>query len=121
MSEIQSLAQIETDVQTVYRRLAITPEILAKFCERWHIVELAVFDSVLREDFRSEGADPSDVDFLYVSAPETRYGFRFFDMKDELAQLIGREVDLISKKGIENSRNFLRRRAILESARVIYA
>ena len=120
-SPSQPLSESTADDRAIYQRLNLTLESVSKFCKRWQIVELAVFGSILREDFRPEGADPSDVDFLYVSAPEARYGFQFFDMRSELAQLIGRNVDLISKRGIENSRNPLRRKTILESAQIIYA
>ena len=117
----QSLSELTAGSQVVYRRLHTTPESIASFCKRWQIVELAVFGSILRKDFRSEGTKASDADFLYTSAPEARYGFQFFNMKAELSQLVRRDVDLISKRGIENSRNPLRRKEILESARVIYA
>lgn len=108
------------DAQMVYQRLNLTPQVIAQFCKQWQIIELAVFGSILREDFRPKGTDPSDIDFLYVSAPEARYGFRFFDMRAELAQLVNRNIDLVSKKGISNSLNPLRRREILEAARVLY-
>jgi predicted nucleotidyltransferase len=105
----------------LYQRLSVTPALIAQFCEKWQIVELSLFGSILRDDFRPTGDDdPSDVDFLYVSAPEARYGFKFFGMQAELEQLLNRKVDLISKRGIEASRNPLRRKAILESAQVIY-
>lgn len=104
-----------------YRRLNLEPEAIAHFCEKWQIVELSLFGSVLRDDFRSSGEHPSDIDLLYVSAPEARYGFRFFDMQTELEQLLDRKVDLMSKRGIQTSRNPLRRTAILDSAQVIYA
>lgn len=120
-SSSQSLTQSKANIQTVYQRLNLTPKALADFCERWQIAELAVFGSVLRKDFRTAGDNPSDIDFLYVSEPEARYGFRFFDMQTELAQLLGREIDLVSKRGVQNSLNPLRRKTILKSAQVIYA
>jgi hypothetical protein len=104
----------------IYQRLSLTPSEIAHFCEKWQIVELSLFGSILRDDFRATGDDPSDIDLLYVSVPEARYGFKFFDMQAELEQLLNRKVDLISKRGIEASRNPLRRQAILESAQVIY-
>ena len=113
--------QTSMPLSDIYQRLSLAPEVIAQFCEKWQIVELSLFGSILRDDFRSTGDDdPSDVDFLYVSAPEARYGFNFFDMQAELEQLLNRKVDLISKQGIEASRNPLRRKAILESAQVIY-
>jgi hypothetical protein len=42
-------------------------------------------------------------------------------MEDELARILGRPVVLVSRRGIERSRNPFRRRAILESARVVHA
>ena len=103
-----------------YQRLNLAPEAIAHFCEKWQIVELSLFGSVLRDDFCSNGDCPSDIDLLYVSAPEARYGFKFFDMQLELEQLFKRKVDLVSKQGIQTSRNALRRTAILDSAQVIY-
>ncbi|MGB7250943.1 MAG: nucleotidyltransferase domain-containing protein [Phormidesmis sp.] len=105
----------------LYQRLDLTAAEISEFCRRWQIVELSLFGSVLRDDFRPTENQHSDVDLLYVSAPDARYGFKFFDMRAELSQLLSRPVDLVSKRGIENSRNFLRRQAILESAQVIYA
>ena len=92
-------------------------EIIA-FCVKWRIIEFALFGSVLRDDF---GPD-SDVDVLVKFAPEA--GHSLFDMvrmREELKALLGREVDLVSRRGIECSRNYLRRKAILDSAEVVYA
>ncbi len=90
---------------------------LAEFCRKWRITELSVFGSVLRDDFGPE----SDADFLVEFAPGARYTlFDLVDMEDELRGTIGREVDLIEKRAIEDSDNFLRRRHILGSARVIH-
>ncbi|AFY36695.1 DNA polymerase beta domain protein region [[Leptolyngbya] sp. PCC 7376] len=101
----------------IYHRLQLTPEQLYEFCHRWQVAELSLFGSILRNDFNDE----SDIDFLVLFQSESNYGlFERFDMKEELAELIQRPVDLISKKGIENSRNWLRKKNILESAEVIY-
>ena len=106
---------------TIYQRLNISQAEIARFCKKWQIIELSLFGSILRDDFRANGSNPSDIDFLYVSAPEAHYGFKFFDMKEELEQLLNREVDLVSKHSIEKSRNYLRRQSILESSQLIYA
>lgn len=108
-------------IQKIYQRLNTTPESIAAFCKKWNIEELALFGSVLRDDFREDGEDPSDIDVLYIHTPEARYGFEIFDMKEELESLFDRKVDLIGKKSIQNSRNWLRRQSILESSQVIYA
>ena len=90
---------------------------IAEFCKRWNISEFAIFGSALRDDFRSD----SDVDVLISFAPQARVSlFDMVHMQDELKTIFGRDVDLVSKRGVENSRNYLRRKAILESAQVIH-
>jgi len=90
---------------------------VAEFCQRWKIREFALFGSVLREDFHPE----SDVDVLVTFAPDSAWTlFDHVDMQDELSLLLGRKVDLVSRRGIERSRNYRRRQAILDSARAIY-
>ncbi|MDO8540820.1 MAG: nucleotidyltransferase family protein [Opitutaceae bacterium] len=71
--------------------IAIDRERLAAFCRARGIRKLSVFGSVLRDDF-----DPgrSDVDVLVEMDPTARTGFRFFGYGDELAEIIGRKVDL---------------------------
>jgi uncharacterized protein len=119
---IQESTTISTlSIQQIYQRLNTTPDKLTSFCEKWQIIELSLFGSALRNDFRPDGDNPSDIDLLYTNAPEARYGFKFFDMQEELEKLLNRKVDLVSKRGIENSRNHLRRKSILESTQVIYA
>ena len=74
---------------------------------------LELFGSVLRSDF---GPD-SDIDLLVDFEPDA--GWSLFDheaMRLELCALLGREVDLVSKRAIERSTNWIRRKAILESA-----
>jgi uncharacterized protein len=71
----------------------------------------------LREDFRPD----SDVDVLVRFNPEARHTlFDLARMQEELQQILGRNVDLVSRRGIEMSRNYIRRRAILNSAQVVY-
>ena len=69
------------------KEMDIPQEEIAKFCQRWKIAELALFGSVLREDFRPD----SDVDVLVAFAPNTTWNLDdFLDMKDELASILGR-------------------------------
>jgi hypothetical protein len=90
---------------------------LTAFCRKWHITELALFGSVLREDFRPN----SDVDVLVTFAPETRPGIRDrLQMSRELADLFGRPVDLIERKLVEESPNYICRQHILTTAQVVY-
>ena len=99
-------------------RINVPPEKLDVFCRRWQIVELSLFGSILRDDFRHD----SDIDILVSFAPGSRHTlFDMVRMKEELAIIFGREVDLVSRRGIESSRNYLRRNEILKSAEVLYA
>ncbi len=76
-----------------------------------------MFGSVLRPDF----GDDSDIDVLVTFAPEARWGlFDLARMRDELRDIFGREVDLVSRRGIETSRNYIRRKAILSFVEVVH-
>jgi len=91
---------------------------IADFCRRWKITEFALFGSVLRDDFRPD----SDIDVLVTFAPDAAWSlFDHVEMQDELQLILKRNVHLISRRGIERSRNPIRRKAILESAEVVYA
>lgn len=92
-------------------------EAIEAFCRRWRITELAVFGSALRDDFRPD----SDIDLLVQFSPDARWTLLdFVRMQDELSAILGRRVDLVSRKGIERSKNARRRKSILDSAEVIY-
>ncbi|MCI0333055.1 MAG: nucleotidyltransferase domain-containing protein [Planctomycetes bacterium] len=98
-------------------RVVIDSEKLREFCRKWSIAELAVFGSVLRDDF----GPASDVDFLATFVPESSNSLlRRQEMQDELAKIVGRRVDLVSRRGIEMSKNPLRRREILSTAETVY-
>lgn len=97
--------------------LRFSQDQLGAYCRRWKIADLAVFGSVPRDDFRAD----SDVDVLVSFAPEAQWGlFDLVTMQDELADLLGRKVDLMTRRGVEASRNPIRRDAILRSARSIF-
>ncbi|MDE0341930.1 MAG: nucleotidyltransferase family protein [Deltaproteobacteria bacterium] len=98
-------------------RLDIPQDRLAEFCRANGIVSLAIFGSALRDDF----GPGSDVDLLVEFAPGRTPGLRFVDIADELSDLFGRPVDVVTRSAVERSPNFIRRRAILESAQVVYA
>ena len=90
---------------------------LVEFCRRWKVNEFALFGSVLRDDFRPD----SDIDVLITFAPDAKRGLMTLaKMKYELEDLLGREVDLVSKYAIETSHNWIRRNEILATAQVIY-
>jgi len=104
-------------VMNVSLRLALDADKLRRFCSKWLITELAVFGSVLRDDF----GPASDVDFLAAFAPEARWSLLdHVRMQNELSEIVGRDVDLVSRRAVEKSRNPIRQRAILESAQVLH-
>lgn len=89
---------------------------MADFCRRWRVAKLAVFGSALRDDF---GPD-SDVDFLVEFEPGASWSlFDQIEMQEELATLLGRAVDLIERRSVESSPNWIRRRAILSTAQPV--
>ena len=96
-------------------KIHVPCERIEAFCRKWHVAELALFGSVLRDDFRAD----SDVDVLVTF----EHAFRpclddLLDMEDELADAFGRRVDLTEKARVENP--FIRRE-ILHTQRVLYA
>jgi len=91
---------------------------VADFCRRWRIRELALFGSALRDDF----SDRSDLDLLVTFAPDADWSLLdHVRMQMELSDLLGRPVDLVSRRAIERSSNPIRRREILGTARIVYA
>jgi len=98
--------------------LGIGAEKIADFCRRWKINRLAIFGSAVRGELRPD----SDIDLLVTFRSDADWTmFDHFTMEEELSQLFGREVDLISVKALEENPNPIYRRQILGSARQIYA
>jgi predicted nucleotidyltransferase len=90
---------------------------IVDFCQRWKITEFALFGSVLRDDFRPD----SDIDVLATFEPDFHSTLlKLMEMEEELEAIFERQVDFVSKRAIEQSLNYLRRKAILNSAQVIY-
>lgn len=104
-----------TDIRS---RLNISDEALAEFCRKWKIVRLELFGSALRDDFDPE---KSDIDLLVTFADNVSWGFRdTLKMEDELKAVLGRDVDMPERSTIETMKNWIRRKDILSSARVIF-
>lgn len=102
-------------IDRIYERLCITPGDIEAFCRKWHIIEFALFGSVVRDDFRPD----SDIDVMVVYQEQMRpRGLDYFTPAVELEQLLGRPVDLLEKGPIENP---YRRRSILRDLTPIYA
>jgi hypothetical protein len=93
--------------------IPIPNERLADFCRRWKISELRLFGSDLRADFRPD----SDLDLLVSFASDADWSLLdHVAMEEELSGILGRKADLVSRRAIERSSNWIRRKAILESA-----
>lgn len=86
---------------------------VAALCRRFGIAELSVFGSAARGD---DGPD-SDVDLLYVSAPDASLGLEIVDLHEALEALLGRPVDLVPKEGL----HWVVRDRVLAEARPLYA
>ena len=98
-------------------KIELPQQIISEFCQKWQISEMYLFGSVLREDFRPD----SDIDILVSFQDSVSWGLlEFSRMKRELETLLGRQVDLLTKKSIEQSHNWIRQREILGTAQVIY-
>src|SRR3954470_7146261 len=102
-------------IQAPSSRVRLPFDALDAFCRKWQVRELALFGSVLREDFSPE----SDVDVLVTFDREAPWSlWDVITMREELEQMLGRKVDLVEKDAI---RNPFRRREILRTHQVIHA
>jgi uncharacterized protein len=98
-------------------RIAVDDDALAALCRRWRVRELSAFGSVLRDDFR----DDSDVDLLVSFEGDAQWSLLdIVRMERELAELVRRPVDLVSRRAVEESRNYIRRSHILSDLEALY-
>lgn len=94
----------------------IAPDELEHFCRRWEVSDLALFGSALREDFEPD----SDIDLLVTFSPQADWGLLdHIQMELELTELLGRDVDLLTRRAVERSENPIRRQEILDTAQSI--
>ena len=108
--------RVPDPLQAIWKmRLGAAWEEIRRFCQRWEVVELSLFGSILRPDFRPE----SDIDVLITFRPDAQWSLmEWVQMRDELQSLFGRRVDLVEKQAM---RNPFRRKSILSTQQVIYA
>src|SRR6266513_937514 len=91
---------------------------MRRFCKKWKIEELSVFGSILRDDFRPD----SDIDFLVSYQPDAEWDISdHLEAQEELASLVGRRVDLLSRYAVETDPNWLFRKAVLSRVERVYA
>lgn len=96
-------------------RIRIDHDQIAGFCRRWKVTELSLFGSVLRDDFRPD----SDVDVLVSFSSDAPWHLmHLVQMREELEQIFGRDVDLAEKSAL---RNPFRKREILNTSQTLYA
>ncbi|MBK5965758.1 DNA polymerase subunit beta [Thiocystis minor] len=101
----------------INQRLKLPMADIRQVCRSHRIKSLALFGSAIREDFRPD----SDVDFLVEFSPDTPPDFaRILDIQSELERLVGHPVDLIERRAVEQSRNYIRRHQILNHLEPIY-
>jgi|ERR1043166_944683 predicted nucleotidyltransferase len=99
-------------------QVSLPLEIIEDFCRRWRISRLEVFGSALREDFRAD----SDLDLIATFAAQARWSLLDrVHMKHELEDLLGRKVDLLNRRALENPRSNRRAREILAQTQLLYA
>jgi predicted nucleotidyltransferase len=101
----------------VNAKIKFDRNLIGEFCRHWKITELSVFGSALRKDFR----DDSDIDVLVSFAADADWSLMdHAQMEQELAAQLGRKVDLVSRRAIERSSNWIRREDILSTAEPVY-
>lgn len=86
-------------------------EELEASCRRWHLTELSFFGSVLRDDFTSD----SDIDVIVDFEPGHVPGFAFAHLCRELEEIVGRPVDVLTRMGLESSKESRVRRRFAET------
>ncbi|HOK66687.1 MAG TPA: nucleotidyltransferase family protein [Anaerohalosphaeraceae bacterium] len=95
--------------------IPLPTESISRICRQFHVREMALFGSVLRQDFRPD----SDIDILVTFDPQARIDlFDLAQLKESLEELFGRPVDLVEKAAV---RNPFRKKQIFGQLEVIYA
>jgi len=98
-------------------KIRLSEDALKAFCQHWKVKEMSLFGSVLREDFRPD----SDIDVMVSFQEDAGWGLlELVRMKRELKALLRREVDLLTRKSIKQSPNWIRQQEILSTAQVVY-
>jgi predicted nucleotidyltransferase len=97
--------------------IVIDQPAIESFCRRWGVTELDLFGSVIRDDFDAD----SDIDVLASFADDRRPTLlTLVQMEAELGHLFGRKVDLLERRSVERSDNYIRRKHILARREPLY-
>lgn len=99
------------------QRFGVSIQTVIDFCQNHGITELAVFGSVLRDDFKPT----SDIDLLVTFSPHVQMSLLgLVRLENQFKVLLHRDVDLVSRQAIAESENWIRRQNILGSAEILY-
>jgi hypothetical protein len=99
------------------RHIAVPTNEIGAFCKRNHVRSIGLFGSALREDYSPVSDIDVLVEFKQGQEPDL---FKLVELQDELSKILGRKVDLVERRAVEKSGNYIRRRHILESVEPIY-
>lgn len=117
MVVLQSVSELSID-DLLQLRFGIDRSAIGTFCKKFQILELGLFGSALRDDFRVGGDDPSDVDLLVTFEPGVRRSNHvWLELEKSVQILFDREVDICQKHLLKNP---YRRAEILRTTQVIY-
>ncbi|MFA7695452.1 MAG: nucleotidyltransferase domain-containing protein [Methanoregula sp.] len=98
------------DLRIANRHMAIPKETIRAFCKKWNIHSFSFYGSIMRDDFRPD----SDIDVMIEFSPDDRTSLPDMStMQEELEAFFSRKVDLVDRKSIEQSENYIRRKGIL--------
>jgi uncharacterized protein len=99
-------------------RIDLPLQAIADVCRRFDVEQLQIFGSALSERFSPQ----SDVDFLVTFQNDDAgdWACKYSEMAEQLSAILGRKVEVVSQRAVEQSENHLRRKRILGEARTIY-
>ncbi len=97
--------------------IKVSKDSIAAFCRRNHIRSFAFFGSVLRDDFGPDSDLDILVEFEQGQEPDL---MGLVTIESELAEIFGHKVDLVERRSVERSENYIRRRHILQSVEAVY-
>ena len=117
MTVLLSVAELSID-DLLQFRFGVDRSAIGVFCQKFNILELGLFGSALRDDFRVGGDDPSDVDLLVTFEPGVRRSnYTWLELENSIQTLFDRKVDICQKKLLKNP---YRRAEILKTTQIIY-
>ncbi|MFC1676685.1 nucleotidyltransferase family protein [Planctomycetota bacterium] len=95
----------------------ISNDKIVEFCQRNHICSFAFFGSVLRDEFSPDSDIDVLVEFEEVYNPSL---MELASIENELSEVFGRKADMVERRSVEQSKNYIRRRHVLESLEAVY-